>query len=214
MRPVCTFSIVAREAATGDLGIAVASKFLAVGAIVPYAVADVAAVATQSYANTSYGPRLIRGLQAGASLEHVHEDFAASDPEHAERQYGAVDAAGRSFTFTGEACKPWAGGVARDGLAVQGNLLVGPEVVERMVDAYLATDAALPERLLAALSAGDEAGGDRRGKQAAALLVVRAGGGYGGFDDRYVDLRVDDDREPTARLRELLARFRVESVAE
>lgn len=211
MGPVSTFSIVARDAESGDLGIAVASKFLAVGAVVPYAVAGIGAVATQSYANTSYGPRAIEALRAGVPLDLVHEAFAATDPDHAKRQYGLVDAAGRSLTFTGSDCHAWAGGVARDGFAAQGNLLAGPAVVDAMVEAYTAAAGTLPERLMSALVAADAAGGDRRGRQAAALLVVRADGGYGAMNDRYVDLRVDDDDAPTHRLQRLLATFLLEA---
>ncbi len=204
MRPVSTFSIVARDAQSGDLGIAVASKFLAVGAVVPFAEADVGAVATQSYANTSYGPRAMAALRAGVPIDLIHEAFAATDDQHAMRQYGLVDASGRSLSFTGDACHPWAGGIARPGFAAQGNLLAGPEVVDALAETFEATEGSLAERLVAALGAGDEAGGDRRGRQGAALLVVRAGAGYGGFNDRYIDLRVDDHDAPVGRLRELL----------
>lgn len=204
MQPVSTFSIVARDPGTGELGVAVASKFLAVGAVVPFAAADVGAVATQSYANTSYGPRTLTALRAGVPIDLIHEAFGATDDRHAMRQYGLVDASGRSVTFTGDACQPWAGGVARPGMAAQGNLLAGPEVVEALASTFQDTRGALAERLLAALRAGDRAGGDRRGRQSAALLVVRADGGYGGFNDRYIDLRVDDHAAPVDRLAELL----------
>ncbi|MEJ2287201.1 MAG: DUF1028 domain-containing protein [Deinococcales bacterium] len=204
MRPVSTFSLVARDADSGDLGIAVASKFLAVGAVVPFAEADVGAVATQSYANTSYGPRAMAAFRAGVPLDLIHESFAATDDQHAMRQYGLVDASGRSLTFTGDACHPWAGGIAKSGFAAQGNLLAGPEVVEALADTFEASRGPLAERLVAALRAADEAGGDRRGRQGAALLVVRAGGGYGGVNDRYIDLRVDDHHAPVTRLGELL----------
>ena len=209
MRPVSTFSIVARDPENGDLGIAVASKFLAVGAVVPHAEADVGALATQSYANTSYGPRAMAALRAGVPVDLIHEAFAATDDQHAMRQYGLVDAAGRAVSFTGDACEPWAGGIARPGVAAQGNLLAGPEVVEALVETFEAGRGALAERLVAALKAGDQAGGDRRGRQGAALLVVRAEGGYGGFNDRYIDLRVDDDPAPTGRLGELLRLHRL-----
>ncbi len=209
MRPVATFSIVARDPDSGDLGVATASKFLAVGAVVPYAVAGVGAVATQSYANTSYGPRTIAALRAGMPLELVQRAFATRDPDHGQRQYGLVDAAGRALSFTGDGCHPWAGGRAGDGYAVQGNLLVGPEVIDALEATFLAEPGELPERLLAALAAADRAGGDARGRQAAALLVVREAGGYGGHDDRMVDLRVDDDPDPVPRLAELLRLHRL-----
>lgn len=214
MGTVSTFSLVARDAETGDLGIAVASKFLAVGAVVPYAVADIGAVATQSYANTSYGPRVIAALRVGVPLELVHEAFTATDPDHAKRQYGLVDAAGRSVTFTGSECQAWAGGVAGQGFAAQGNLLAGPQVIDAMVEAYASAEGPLPERLMSALVSGEAAGGDRRGRQAAALLVVRADAGYGGMNDRYVDLRVDDDDAPTRRLQRLLELFRLAAKAD
>lgn len=204
MKPVATFSIVALDAQTGDLGVATASKFLAVGSAVPFAEAGVGAVATQSYANTSYGPRTLGALKLGLPLAQIHAAFAASDPQHSQRQYGLVDAQGHSLTFTGADCHSWAGGRDGPGYAAQGNLLTGPEVIDRLVAAFEASQEAFPERLLMALAAGDEAGGDRRGRQSAALLVVRQAGGYGGFNDRYIDLRVDDHENPVPELRRLL----------
>lgn len=203
-RPITTFSIVARDSQTGDFGIAVASRFLAVGSAVSFAEANVGAVATQSYANTTYGPRTLAGLKAGLTLEGIHQSFAATDDNYRERQYGLVDARGNSITFTGEGCMPWAGGIAKTNLAIQGNILAGPQVVERMLETYETSTSEFPEKLLAALQAGDEAGGDKRGKQSAALLVVREKGGYGGFDDHYVDLRVDDHTTPIPELARLL----------
>ncbi|GAA6733678.1 DUF1028 domain-containing protein [Thermus oshimai] len=205
MKPVATFSLVAQDPRTGDLGVAVASKFLAVGAVVPYARAGVGAVATQSYANTTYGPRALAILEAGGSPEAVLEAFRRTDRDLPLRQFGLVAMSGESLTFTGEACHPWAGGRAGPGFAAQGNLLTGPEVVEAMVETFLLKeDLPLPERLVEALLAGDRAGGDRRGRQSAALLVVGAGKGYGGFSDRYVDLRVDDHPDPVPELFRLL----------
>ncbi|CAN5815825.1 DUF1028 domain-containing protein [soil metagenome] len=206
---VSTFSIVARDPETGDLAIATASKFLAVGAVVPYALADVGAVATQSHANTTFGPRTIDALMAGIPLGLIDEAFHATDPEIAQRQYGLVDAQGDSITFTGEGCHPWAGGIAKPDLAAQGNLLTGPEVVDALVAGFEEAAGAFPERLLAGLAAADAAGGDRRGRQSAALLVVREYGGYGGLGDRYIDLRVDDDPDPIGRLRALLELHRL-----
>jgi uncharacterized Ntn-hydrolase superfamily protein len=203
MRPVSTFSLVARDPATGDLGVVTASKFLAVGAVVPYAVADHVAVATQSYANTAFGPMADALLREGVPPERIRDAFAAADPDHALRQYGIVAADGAAVSFTGDGCHPWAGGRSGDGWAAQGNLLTGPEVIDALVATFETTEGDLAGRLLAALAAGDRAGGDARGRQAAALLVVRAGGGYGG-DDRLVDLRVDDHVDPVPRLAELL----------
>ncbi|MDZ7705802.1 MAG: DUF1028 domain-containing protein [Trueperaceae bacterium] len=208
-KPISTFSIVARDPANGDLGIAVASKFLAVGAVVPYAKANVGAVATQSYGNTSYGPRTVAALEQGVPLALISQAFKETDPDYAQRQYGLVDAAGHSVSVTGDACHPWAGGVAKDNLAVQGNLLTGPEVVDAMVAAFEASDDDLSGRLLAALRAGDDAGGDQRGRQGAALYVVREGGGYGGFNDHYIDLRVDDHADPVGELGRLLGLHRL-----
>ncbi|HGY08889.1 MAG TPA: DUF1028 domain-containing protein [Oceanithermus profundus] len=206
MKPLNTFSIVARDPESGDLGVAVASKFLAVGAVVPYARAGVGAVATQSYANTSYGPRAMSILGAGGSPELAHQAFANSDPGHAQRQYGIVAASGEAYSFTGGECHAWAGGRAGEGLAVQGNLLAGPEVVEALwVTFHEREDLPFPERLVAALLAGDRAGGDRRGRQSAALLVVGEGKGYGGFNDRWIDLRADDHPDPVPELERLLA---------
>jgi len=201
---VSTFSIVARDPENGDLGVATASKFLAVGAVVPYAVADIGAIATQSYANTGYGPRVIGALRAGVPLDLIDQALQSSDDQIALRQYGLVDAAGRSVSFTGEGCHPWAGGTSGPGYAAQGNLLTGPEVIEAVVASFEASTGPLAERLVAALLAGDRAGGDARGRQSAALLVVRAEGGYGGLSDRYIDLRVDDDPDPVPRLERLL----------
>ncbi len=205
MTPVNTFSIVARDPETGDLGVAVASKFLAVGAVVPFARAGVGAVATQSYANTSFGPRALAMFAAGASPDLVTRAFVESDGEIGLRQFGLVDATGRSATFTGGDCHPWAGGMNGENYAAQGNLLTGPEVVDALVETFLRNAGLpLPERLLAALLAGDRAGGDKRGRQSAALLVVGENKGYGGFNDRWVDLRVDDHADPVPELERLL----------
>ena len=204
MKPFNTFSIVARDPQTGDFGVAVASKFLAVGSAVAYAEANIGAVATQSYSNTTYGPRTLAALKANMTLESIHQAFAATDDNHALRQYGLLDSNGNSLTFTGEGCFPWAGGLSKPNLAIQGNLLAGPQVVETMLKTYEDSTASFSKRLLAALLAGDEAGGDMRGKQSAALLVVKERGGYGGFDDCYIDLRVDDHALPIPELMRLL----------
>lgn len=200
-----TFSIVAFDAASGDLGVAVASKFPCVGAVVPWARAGVGAVATQSWANTDFGPDGLQlmggGLPAAAALDAVLEP----DTDREERQVGFVDASGGSASFTGSNCMSWAGGRTGDGFAAQGNILAGEQVVDELARAFGATEGDLCDRLLAALLAGDVAGGDRRGKQSAALLVVRAGGGYEGRNDRYIDLRVDDHPEAPAELARLFA---------
>jgi uncharacterized Ntn-hydrolase superfamily protein len=200
-----TFSIVAFDPDTGDLGVAVASKFPAAGAVVPYARAGVGAVATQAWGNVSFGPDGLRlmaeGMGAGQALDAVVE----ADEGRDDRQVGFVDANGGAATFTGSKCVDWAGGRTGEHVAVQGNILAGPGVVDAMLLAFSSTGGDLSDRLLAALLAGDDQGGDRRGKQSAALLVVREGGGYEGRNDRYIDLRVDDHPEAPRELARLFA---------
>jgi uncharacterized Ntn-hydrolase superfamily protein len=201
---VATFSIVAFDEETGDLGVAVQSKFFAVGSVVPFAAAGVGAVATQSYANTSFGPRGLEMLGAGMQPEAVINALAAADADRDVRQIGLVDASGNAANFTGDACLPWAGARRGEGYTVQGNLLAGGDVVNAMAEAFEAATGDLATRLVRALAAGQAAGGDKRGRQSAALLVVRENGGYGGFDDRYIDLRVDDHETPIRELQRLL----------
>jgi uncharacterized Ntn-hydrolase superfamily protein len=201
-----TFSIVARSADGESWGVAVASKFLAVGNAVPAAVAQIGAVATQADANVAFKglalAYLDEGATAGAALHRLLEE----DDKREERQVGIVDAEGNAATHTGRNCFDWAGGLLGDGVAVQGNILAGSHVVEAMLEAWEESDpdAPLSRRLLAALKAGDEAGGDKRGRQSAALLVVKEGAGYGGNDDVAVDLRVDDHPTPCVELERLL----------
>jgi uncharacterized Ntn-hydrolase superfamily protein len=201
---VATFSIVAWDASLPAWGIAVASKFPAVGAVVPWARAGAGAVATQSYANTTYGPEGLRRMAAGESANEALQAMLTEDPGRDQRQAGLVDAAGGAATFTGSACQPWAGGLATDEAAIQGNILAGPQVIEAMSEAFAASQGDLPHRLIAALWAGDRSGGDRRGRQSAAILIVREGGGYAGYNDRWIDYRVDDDPDPVSRLADLL----------
>ena len=193
-----TFSIVA--ASDGEWGVAVASKFPAVGAVVPWARAGAGAVATQSYANTSFGPRGLDLMAGGAGAEDTLSQLLQEDDGREQRQVGVVDASGIAATFTGRECMPWAGGRTGAGYACQGNILVAEAVIDDMARAFEAASGDLVDRLLAALGAGDRAGGDRRGRQSAALLVVREAGGYGGYTDRYVDLRVDDHLDAPAEL--------------
>ena len=197
---VATFSIVAFDPETDSLGVAVQSKFLAVGSVVPWARAGVGAVATQAMANFNYGPRGLDLMAEGKTAEETVEALTSADEGRDHRQVGVVDARGRAATYTGPECFDWAGGVTGEHYTAQGNILVGRETVEEMARAYEAAGGDLASRLLAALAAGQEAGGDSRGKQSAALLVVREGGGYGGDNDRAIDLRVDDHPEPIAEL--------------
>lgn len=199
-----TFSIVAYDPAAQEWGVATASKFLAVGAVVPWARANAGAIATQSYANTRYGPDGLALLAQGLGADVVLDRLLADDPGRDQRQVGIVDRRGRAATFTGAGCHAWAGGLTGDGYAVQGNILVSGRTIEAMALKFEAAKGELADRLVAALAAGQRAGGDRRGRQSAAVLMVREQGGYAGFNDRYLDLRVDDDPQPIARLKELL----------
>jgi len=199
-----TFSIVGADPRTGEVGVAVASKFLAVGSVVPFAQAGVGAIATQSYANTTYGPRGLELMRQKVAPQTIIQRITRDDPQRERRQVGIVDAQGRSATFTGKECIRWAGGIAGKNFAAQGNILTGEAVVKAMAEAFQKTEGELALKLMAALEAGEKAGGDSRGKQSAAILVARKNGGYGGFDDRYIDLRVDDHKEPVQELRRLL----------
>ncbi len=194
-----TFSIVAWDQEEREWGVAVASKFLAAGSVVSWARAGVGAIATQAYANVTYGPRGLDLLAAEAADEVVAE-LTGSDPESAQRQLGVVDRNGQAAAFTGAECFDWAGSKIGDGYTCQGNILTGPEVVENMAAAFESTSGDLAARLLMAMSAGDTVGGDRRGKQSAAMLITREGGGYLGGTDVALDLRVDDHPEPVAEL--------------
>jgi uncharacterized Ntn-hydrolase superfamily protein len=201
-----TFSIVARSPDGHTLGVAVASKFLAVGAMVPAAEAEVGALATQAYANLAFGPQGLTLLRTGVPPVDVVAGLTAADPGRARRQLGVVGPTGDGATFTGDACAEWAGGTAGDGFAIQGNILPGPRVVDAMRAAWLAatSEPSLGRRLMAVLRAGDAAGGDRRGRQSAALFVVAKGAGYGGWGDVAVDLRVDDHPDPVTELGRLI----------
>jgi uncharacterized Ntn-hydrolase superfamily protein len=202
--PVSTFSLVACDLDRGQWGVAVASKFLAVGSVVPWAEPEAGAVATQAYANPRYGPEGLALLRQGLSAEEVVRRLTEADDGRDERQLGIVDAAGRGATFTGAACNEWAGGRAGPGFAAQGNILVSGETVDVLAETFEASAGSVAERLLEALAAGDAAGGDSRGRQSAALLVVQRDGGYAGLSDTLVDLRVDDHPAPVDELRRLL----------
>ncbi|MFQ5922780.1 MAG: DUF1028 domain-containing protein [Anaerolineales bacterium] len=208
MRP-STFSIVACDLEKREWGVAVASKFLASGAVVSWARAEVGAIATQARAKVGYGPEGLSFLAEGESAVATLKAITDADPDRAERQVGIIDREGRAAAHTGEKCLEWAGHRVGEGYTCQGNILTGPEVLEAMAVSFEASSGELADRLMSALRAGDETGGDRRGKQSAAVLVVRQDGGYGGDTDRYLDLRVDDDPEPTRRLQELVAMHHV-----
>ena len=202
-----TFSIVACDLEGQAWGVAVASKFPAVGAVVPWVQADApgaGAVATQSFANTSFGPRGLALMATGLSAQETLARLLEDDPDQELRQVGLVDARGGSATFSGRGCFAWAGGVSGQSYAIQGNILAGAEVVPAMETAFLETRGNLPTRLHASLLAGDRAGGDRRGRQSAAIYVAKPKAGYGGFTDRWLDYRVDDHEDPVSRLGELL----------
>ena len=210
--PVATFSIVGYDAATGELGIAVQSKFFAVGSVVPWAKAGVGAIATQASANTTFGPKGLELLAAGNDPEETLKRLLAADDGRDRRQVGLVDARGRSVSYTGTECQPWAGGESGASFAAQGNILTGEEVVAGMARAYRETEGMLGEKLMRALEAGQAAGGDSRGMQSAAILIVKEKSGYGGFDDRYCDLRVDDHVAPIAELRRIFDMWKIQAL--
>lgn len=207
--PITTFSLVARDPETGDLAVAVASKFLAVGAYVPYIEAGVGAVATQAHANTSFGPRGLELLREGHAPSDIVPMLLAGDELATQRQFGIVAADGRAAYYSGENCLPWAGGTAGENYAAQGNILTEPDVVDALVAGLANETLAFPERMLAALAAADAAGGDKRGRQSASLMVYGKAKGYGGYNDRWIDLRVDDHEHPIEKLAELLDMHRL-----
>lgn len=195
-----TFSIVARDPETEAVGIAVQSKFVSVGSVVPFASADAGAIATQSFANVSYGPDGLKMLRGGKSAEEVIEELVSDDPDAESRQVGIVSQDGSVAGYTGEECFEYADDRQGENYAVQGNILENAETLDAMEDAFQETKGGLPEKLVAALYAAEEAGGDKRGKQSAALYVVKPEGGYQGNNDRWIDVRVDDHETPIAEL--------------
>ena len=199
-----TFSIVACDLKEKTWGVAVASKFPAVGAVVPWASAAAGAVATQSFVNTTYGPHGLELMAQGLSADDTLAKLLLDDPQRELRQVGLVDLKGSAASFTGSGCFPWAGSVTGKGYAIQGNVLAGEKVVTAMKNKFLAAKGDLPSRLYAALLAGDRAGGDKRGRQSAAIYVVKPNGGYAGYLDRWMDYRVDDHENPVPRLGELI----------
>jgi uncharacterized Ntn-hydrolase superfamily protein len=198
-----TYSIVACDQEAGHWGVATQSKFLAVGSVVPWAEPQVGAIATQSYANPSYGPEGLRLMRDGLSAEATLAQLTEADEGRDQRQAGVVDGEGRAATFTGPGCHDWAGGRTGSGYAAQGNILVSGATVDALTETFEASTGPLAERLLACLDAAQAAGGDRRGQQSAALLVVEKDGGYAGLSDTLVDLRVDDHPRPLDELRRL-----------
>ncbi len=201
---VATYSIAACDLGTGQWGVATQSKFLAVGSVVPWAEPHVGAIATQAYANPRYGPDALALLREGRSAEEVVTSLTEADEGRAHRQLGVVDAEGRAASFTGEECMPWAGGRTGRGYAAQGNILVSPATVDALAETFEPTATRpLATRLLDCLDAAQAAGGDSRGQQSAALLVVERAGGYAGLSDVLVDLRVDDHERPLEELRRL-----------
>jgi len=201
---VATYSIVACDLDAGQWGVAVQSKFLAVGSVVPWAEPHVGAIATQSYANPRYGPDGLALLREGGSAAEVVEALTAADDGRAERQVGIVDGHGHAATFTGDACHDWAGGRTGDGYAAQGNILVSEETVDALAMTFEQNGhLSLAERLIECLAAAQAAGGDRRGQQSASLLVVEKDAGYANLSDLVVDLRVDDHEHPIVELRRI-----------
>ena len=205
---VATFSIAACDTADGTWGVAVASKFLAVGSVVPWARGGVGAVATQASANTTYGPRALDLLERGLTPDELVPILLRSDSQRDRRQFGIVDGLGRSATYTGDSCMAWAGGKAGPGYAVQGNILAGPQVVSAMARSVERSRGFLGDRMLAALASGDSAGGDSRGRQSAAIRLAAVGRGYNGFNDVLCDLRVDDHADPLVELRRIYGLWR------
>lgn len=204
-----TFSIAAFDPENGDLGIAVQSKFPNVGVVIPFARAGIGAIATQSYCNTSFGPRGLKLLQKGATPQDVVDELIAGDEEREYRQLAVINAHGNGAAYTGAQCFEWCGSIVEDNFSVQGNCLASDAVANNMAQSMRDSQGTLAERLLDALAAGQAAGGDRRGQQSAALLVVREGGGYGGHDDRYVDISVYDHSAPIEELYRLYAIHRL-----
>jgi uncharacterized Ntn-hydrolase superfamily protein len=200
---VATYSIAACDLDAGQWGVATQSKFLGVGSVVPWAVPGVGAIATQAYANPRYGPDGLVLLREGMSAQEVVERLTAADEGREHRQLGVVDGQGRGASFSGSECMDWAGGKTGDGYAAQGNILVSAETVDAIAETFEGSTGALAERLLDCLDSAQAAGGDRRGQQSAALLVVERDGGYAGLSDEVVDLRVDEHPRPLEELRRI-----------
>ncbi len=208
-RSTSTFSIVGFDPAAKDLGVAVQSRYFSVGPVVPWAEAGVGAVATQSFVNVSYGPKGLELLKQGLSVEEVIDKLTKPDEEREMRQLGVIDANSHAAAYTGKKCMEWAGSHVGENYSAQGNILASEEVVQEMGRRFESTKGDLAEKLVAALEGGEAAGGDRRGRQSAAIVVVRKGKGRGDFGDRFIDLRVEDHNDPIAELKRLLKLQRV-----
>jgi uncharacterized Ntn-hydrolase superfamily protein len=200
---VATYSIAACDLDAGQWGVATQSKFLAVGSVVPWAEPQVGAIATQAWANPRYGSEGLVLLRDGATAEQTVERLTSADEGREHRQLGIVDGAGRSASFTGKECLDWAGGRTGDCYAAQGNILVSQKTVDALAETFEASHGSLAERLLDCLDAAQAAGGDRRGQQSAAILVVEKDGGYAKLSDVVVELRVEDHERPLRELRRL-----------
>ena len=200
---VATYSIAACDLDAGQWGVATQSKFLAVGSVVPWAEPELGAIATQAYANPRYGPQGLALLREGLSAQEVVERLTSADEGRDHRQLGVVDREGRAASYTGSECMEWAGGQTGDGYAAQGNILVSAETVDAIANSFESSTGPLAERLLDCLDAAQAAGGDRRGQQSAALLIVERDGGYAGLSDTVVELRVEDHERPLEELRRL-----------
>lgn len=205
---VSTFSIVACDLKAQEWGVAVQSKFLGVGSVVPWAKAGVGAVATQARANTTYGPRGLELMESGSSAQEAVHELTTADPDCSVRQVAMVDADGNASAFTGPDCMNWAGHIIGRGFSCQGNILAGPQVVEGMANAFSKASGDLADRMIAALQGGQQVGGDSRGRQSAAIMVAKDKGGYNGFTDRYFDLRVEDNLEPIEELKRIVELYR------
>ncbi|MFX0019884.1 MAG: DUF1028 domain-containing protein [Promethearchaeota archaeon] len=198
-----TFSIVAYEPKKKEWGVAVQSKFVAVGAVVPFAKVNAGGIATQAYANTSYGPKGLSLLEKGLSAEETIKELIKDDEQREERQIGIVDSYGNTAAFTGKKCFDWAGHLIGKNFSCQGNILASEDVVKAMAEAFENTENDLVEKLFAALEAGQKKGGDRRGRESAAILIVKEKGAYDGGTDRYIDIRVDEHPRPIKELRKV-----------
>lgn len=205
---ISTYSIVGCDTAAGEVGIAVQSKFLAVGNVVPWAKGGVGAIATQAWANVAYGIDGLKLLEQGMHPEEVVSALIKQDEGCETRQFGVVNIKGQSATFTGKECSEWAGGIAGENFAAQGNILVGEATVQALADTFQSTGGDLTERLMRALEEAQKVGGDRRGMQSAAIYVAKEGAGYGGVSDTMVDIRVDDHKQPIKELRRVLELYR------